>query len=159
MIYTSTEPTIFWMLFSSKNQKNVMLLASCSFGGPNTHPLHEILTWWVITENAFRRHLSIFHGEVFFWFLEDSILKIFGSVDDKINPDNILVKVYWPTPFWPQWALRSSSLTLRAANLIACMHDIIDSRAALLKLEFEFWARTFLSPSLCFDDNDDSCNT
>ena len=94
MIYTSTEPTIFWMLFSSKNQKNVMLLASCSFGGPNTHPLHEILTWWVITENAFRRHLSIFHGEVF-WppkgieGLQRHILLIFGG---RQHPKNISIR-------------------------------------------------------------------
>ena len=43
VILTSTEPNIFRMLLSIKNQKFMMIWASCTFGQKN-HPLHEILT-------------------------------------------------------------------------------------------------------------------
>jgi hypothetical protein len=68
--------------------------------GQKTRLLHEILTRLVITENTFHVNIS-WRGQVF-WptkvqeayniiffllFMENSILKIFGSVDVKITPD------------------------------------------------------------------------
>ena len=63
--------------------------------GQKKRPHQEILTWLVITENAFGRHgffgppkVQEAYNIIFFWFLmENSILKISGSVDVKTTPD------------------------------------------------------------------------
>ena len=62
MILTSMEPNIFRMLFSLKNQKVMMLEASCTLGWPK-----KPMLYMVITENTFSHVFNISCRAQVFW--------------------------------------------------------------------------------------------